>query len=73
LEREADLREQLRFTEADLQRMRHRMRELELENDELLQKYTRLADQQAQQAATTGPNSLLLAVPKKPNLYRSIR
>ena len=71
LEREADLREQLRFTESDLQRTRHRLRELELENDELLQKYTRLADQQAAQQQSNG--NILLAVPKRPNLLRSIR
>ena len=77
LEREADLREQLRFTEADLQRTRTRLRELELDNDELQQKYSRLAEQQQQQQhQNTGGGSglLLLAVPKRPNpLFRSIR
>uniref|UniRef100_A0A915NQ37 Uncharacterized protein n=1 Tax=Meloidogyne floridensis TaxID=298350 RepID=A0A915NQ37_9BILA len=70
MEREADLREQLRFTEADLQRTRNRMRELETENDDLLQKYTRLADQQAQNLSML-PGGLL--TPKRPSLFRSIR
>uniref|UniRef100_A0A915M6R8 Uncharacterized protein n=1 Tax=Meloidogyne javanica TaxID=6303 RepID=A0A915M6R8_MELJA len=70
MEREADLREQLRFTEADLQRTRKRMRELETENDDLLQKYTRLADQQAQNLSML-PGGLL--TPKRPSLFRSIR
>nr|CAD2167633.1 unnamed protein product [Meloidogyne enterolobii] len=69
MEREADLREQLRFTEADLQRTRNRMRELETENDDLLQKYTRLADQQAQNLSML-PGGLL--TPKRPSLFRSI-
>ncbi|KAL7074852.1 hypothetical protein ACQ4LE_005627, partial [Meloidogyne hapla] len=70
MEREADLREQLRFTEADLQRTRNRMRELETENDDLLQKYTRLADQQVQNLSML-PGGLLLS-PKRPSLFRSI-
>ncbi|KAL3121749.1 hypothetical protein niasHT_003540 [Heterodera trifolii] len=63
LEREADLREQLRFTEADLQRTRQRLDELERENDELLQRYSNLAQRhsEAQSKSTTN----VLRVPQK--------
>uniref|UniRef100_A0AC34EZW9 Uncharacterized protein n=1 Tax=Panagrolaimus sp. ES5 TaxID=591445 RepID=A0AC34EZW9_9BILA len=44
LERENDLREQLRFTEEDLKRSRSKLTEMENENEELLQKLVRLTE-----------------------------
>lgn len=104
LEREADLREQLRFTEADLLRTRQRMnvnkekgffawkfgaflysekrfQELEHENDELLQRYTRLAERHSEAQSSKQPSpvltmstSMLLPTPQKPStMLRSIR
>ncbi|EJD76702.1 CBR-TAG-241 protein [Loa loa] len=42
LEREADLRDQLKFAEEDLRRMQLRLQDVENENEELLRKLTRL-------------------------------
>lgn len=44
LERENDLREQLRFTEEDLKRSRSKLTELENENEDLLQKLVKLTE-----------------------------
>ncbi|VDD90028.1 unnamed protein product, partial [Enterobius vermicularis] len=43
LERESDLRDQLKFAEEDLKRTRLRIQDLENENEELLRKLTRLS------------------------------
>uniref|UniRef100_A0A0N5AHY6 JAKMIP_CC3 domain-containing protein n=1 Tax=Syphacia muris TaxID=451379 RepID=A0A0N5AHY6_9BILA len=43
LERESDLRDQLKFAEEDLKRTRLRIQDLESENEELLRKLTRLS------------------------------
>uniref|UniRef100_A0A914HMB7 Uncharacterized protein n=1 Tax=Globodera rostochiensis TaxID=31243 RepID=A0A914HMB7_GLORO len=74
LEREADLREQLRFTEADLQRTRQRLHELERENDELLQRYSNLAERhsEVQSKAAAVPPTILLTPPKQKTILRSI-
>uniref|UniRef100_A0A183BS71 Myosin_tail_1 domain-containing protein n=1 Tax=Globodera pallida TaxID=36090 RepID=A0A183BS71_GLOPA len=76
LEREADLREQLRFTEADLQRTRQRLHELERENDELLQRYSNLAERhsevQSKATAAAVPPTILLTPPKQKPILRSI-
>uniref|UniRef100_A0A158Q899 Protein SOGA2 n=1 Tax=Elaeophora elaphi TaxID=1147741 RepID=A0A158Q899_9BILA len=42
LEREADLRDQLKFAEEDLRRTQLRLQDVENENEELLRKFTRL-------------------------------
>uniref|UniRef100_A0AC34QQD6 Uncharacterized protein n=1 Tax=Panagrolaimus sp. JU765 TaxID=591449 RepID=A0AC34QQD6_9BILA len=44
LEREADLREQLRFTEDDLKRCRNKLNDVENENEELIQKLVKLTE-----------------------------
>uniref|UniRef100_A0A1I7SF64 Girdin n=1 Tax=Bursaphelenchus xylophilus TaxID=6326 RepID=A0A1I7SF64_BURXY len=44
IEREGDLRDQLRFAEEDLKRTRAQMQELENENEELMQKLARFND-----------------------------
>ncbi|CAD5229162.1 unnamed protein product [Bursaphelenchus okinawaensis] len=63
IERESDLRDQLKFAEEDLKRTRNQMQELENENEELMQKLAKLNE------VTNSRGSLS----KKPVITRSSR